>query len=412
MLSLSTPIPCIRGQYGSKLYVFQTTVQPKEIKNLLGHDPRSKNWSSLEQDIKNLYDGLQRKTDKKRSNSTAEYIQHRIASDNPKDMIGAFPAISIGMVNVPVFRSYSEFGNSQINDAIGYLEFDLSASNVRVLLDGLARVTGALNLMDEGYRDVVNCFTFPVTIYAPTEKTGKLTVYQLGQIFHDFNFLATPVSKSLAISMDQTDLYVSLTREIAESPVIMSRGGIQERGTKLTKKSTAFVVQQNLLKFIRGACEGFDFQKSTRKTKQGQAYLTSESFDSIKSSIEYFLERLATLMEEKFNNREYVHRTSPGWCALGLIFHDWGVLLGEKLSEAERDEILEAIANIDWSRYNPSWDGMLGSMEPDDTGSKKLTLKNRGNAAVRELTQYIRDKTGLTEKLKAYTDSQMELEYG
>ena len=326
-------------------------------------------------------------------------------------MIGAFPAISIGMVNIPVFRSYSEFGNNQINDAIGYLEFDLSASNVRVLLDGLARATGALNLIDEGYQDVINCFTFPVTIYAPTEKTGKLTVYQLGQIFHDFNFLATPVSKSLAISLDQTDLYVTLAREIAEYPVILTRAGMQEKASKLSKKSTPFVAQQNLLKFIRGACEGYQFQKSTRKTKQGNAYLTDESFDQLKSSIEYFLERLATLMGEDFNNRDYIHRTSPGWCALGLIFHDWGVLLGEKLSETERDEVLEAIANINWSRYNPIWDRMLGNMEPDETGRKKLTLKNRGNAAVKELVQYIRDKTGLTEKLKTYTDSQMELDY-
>jgi hypothetical protein len=326
-------------------------------------------------------------------------------------MIGAFPAISIGMLNVPTFHSYSEYGNNQISDDIGYLEFDLSASSVRVLLDGLARVTGALNLIDEDSQDIVRCFTFPVTIYAPTEKTGKLTVYQLGQIFHDFNFLATPVSKSLAISMDQTDLYVTLSREIAESPVILTRGGMQEKATKLSKKSTAFVAQQNLLKFVRGACEGYQFQKSTRKTKQGNAYLTGDSFEQLKSSIEYFLERLSILMGENFNNRDYIHRTSPGWCALGLIFHDWGVLLEDKLSEMERDEILEAIANIDWSPYNPTWDGMLGNMELDETGRKKLTSRSGGGAATTNLAKYIRDKTGLTEKLKAYTDSQIELSY-
>lgn len=410
MLSLNVDVPCIRGQYGNKLYTFQTSVQPKEIHNLLGHDPRSRNWSKLQKDLKDLYDNLQRKTNADRSRSTAEYIRTRIASNNRRDMIGAFPAISIGLVNVPIFHVYKEIAE-RTDNAIGYLKFDLSASNIRVLLDGLARVTGAMDLIDAGEIEAINCFTFPATIYAPTEETGNLTVQQLGQIFHDFNFLATPVSKSLAISLDQTDLYIALSRAIGECDVIKSRGGLEEKANKITKKSKAFVGQQYFLKFIRGACEGYDFQHSLRAAKPINAYLNSDTFDEIKNSIEYFLETLANLMGADFNNRDYIHHTSPGWCALGLIFHDWGIRLKDKLSDIEKADILRAIADIDWSRYNPDWKNILGSMEMDDTGRQKLNKNKGGGASATDLAQYIREKSGLHNKLKYYLPSQLEMDY-
>ncbi|MEB3342042.1 DNA sulfur modification protein DndB [Okeania sp.] len=404
------PVPSIKGKYGSKLYVFQTTVKPLEIHNLLGHDPRSKNWSKLQPDLRELYENLQRKTDANRSRTTAEYIKKRIASDRSEDMVGAFPAISIGMVNVPVFQSYDETGKD-IDSAIGYLKFDLSARNIRVLLDGLARVTGALDLIEEGETEVVNSFTFPVTIYAPTEKTGDLTVEQLGQIFHDFNFLATPVSKSLAVALDQSDLYIALTKAIAETPVIESRGGMEKNATRVTKKSGAFVAQQCLLKFIRGACEGYNFQKSNSKTIRGKRYLNSETFADVKISIEDYLETLATLMGENFENKDYIHHTYPGWCALGLIFYDLEMLLKNRLTDSEKEDILKKIATIDWSRYNPNWDNMLGNMTQQPDGKKKLVKSSGGGASVTDLANYIRKKTGLDEKLKLHSNTQTELNF-
>jgi DGQHR domain-containing protein len=388
--------------------VFQTTVKPTEIVNLLGHDPRSKNWKKLPSNLTELYEHLQRKTEGSRSKSTARYIEERIAPGSLNIMLGAFPAISIGMVSPPSFKSYDETGKT-IDKAIGFLEFDLSASNVRVLLDGLARITGAMDLIDEGKDEAVNCFTFPVTIYAPTEEIGELSVRQLGQIFHDFNFLATPVAKNLAIALDQSDLYITLTRKLADSPVIASRGGMAERTGKISSKSKALIAQQYFLKFVRGACEGHAFQKTLRDTKKDGHYLTHESFGLLKASLENFLEGLASRMGEEFEKRDYIHLSPAGLCALGLIFHDVEILLKGHLSDDEKERVLDAIAKIDWSRSNQDWGNFLGQMEPDVTGKKKLSKSAGGGAAIIKLTDYIREKAGLKDKLKLITDSQIEL---
>lgn len=52
-------------------------------------------------------------------------------------------------------------------------------------------------------------FSFPVTFYAPT--AGVIALEQLGQLFHDFNFLQTRVSASQAIALDKSDIYMQLT---------------------------------------------------------------------------------------------------------------------------------------------------------------------------------------------------------
>jgi hypothetical protein len=65
--------------------------------NLLGHDPRSKNWKRLPDDLRQIYEYLQRKTDKNRRESIAAYIEERLGPDSIA--IGAFPAISIAFSN-------------------------------------------------------------------------------------------------------------------------------------------------------------------------------------------------------------------------------------------------------------------------------------------------------------------------
>ena len=396
MLSLTVPVPCIRGQYGNKIYTFQTTVKPTEIESLLGHDPRSKKWNKLSDKLANLYEQLQRKTASSRSKSTARYICERIAPESPDFLVGAFPAISIGMIDPPIFESYDEAGK-QVDSNIGILRFDLSANNTRVLLDGLARITGAMDLIDEGKSDALSNFTFPVTIYAPTEQMGQLSVEKLGQIFHDFNFLATPVSKSQAIALDKSDLYIMLTNQIGNSPTIESRGGMVQR---MTKNSKALVTQQNLLKFVRGACEGTDFQKNLRKAASETSNLTTESFEAIKKKIEKFLGTIANHMgDDDFKRQDYIHLTSPGWCALGLIFYDMEIRLGERLTEDEKENIRICIAKIDWSRYNPVWLNFLGKPEIDEKGNQRLGKSVGGGAAIKKLADYIREQTGLNNSL-------------
>jgi len=124
---------------------------------LLGHDPRSKHWKRLPDEQRKIYEFLQRKTDKNRRDGVAGYIEERFGEN--QIAIGAFPAISIA------FQQPADFVPSAENSAVGILNVDIAPNNVRILIDGLARATGALDLADEQLGDLLQHFTFPVTIY-------------------------------------------------------------------------------------------------------------------------------------------------------------------------------------------------------------------------------------------------------
>ena len=97
---------------------------------------------------------------------------------------------------------------------------DISPTNVRILIDGLARVTGAMDLADDHQGDNLDSFLFPVTIYVPAPGTKQLSWQEMGQLFHDFNFRVQPVSIKHAIALDTSDIYIALARRLAECPFI------------------------------------------------------------------------------------------------------------------------------------------------------------------------------------------------
>ena len=392
-LSLTVPVPCIQGSFGDKLITFQTQVKPSQIQNLLGHDPRSKNWAKLPDDLQELYEYLQRKTSKERRSGTRRYILDRIVPGN--FTLGAFPAISIGVIKPPNFTSYNLPG---IPQAVGILNLDISNTNLRILLDGLGRVTGALDLIEEGNLKAADSFAFPVTIYAPSPSLGEVSALELGQLFHDFNFLANPVATAQAIDLDQSDIYVTLTNKLAGSDVIKMHGGVESRAMSLGKKSTALVAKPVLLRFVKGACEGPAFQHTLRDVPDANPNLTRVTFNSVQAKIEGFLQDLASGMGTRFTDKDGLHLTAPGWNALGVIFHDIVYVLGDQLNPAVAKDTVARIAAINWSRSNPEWIGLMGDADPSSPGGLKLY---GGQQAITKLVNFIREKSGLAAHLAA-----------
>jgi hypothetical protein len=240
-----------------------------------------------------------------------------------------------------------------ISGAVGYLNIDIAPTNFRVLIDGLARVTGALDEGDEGHGDLLDNFMFPVTIYVPRPGTKPFTWKEMGQLFHDFNFRVHPVSKQLAVALDTSDLYIALANKLAECPVFKEHGGVAERRASLGGKSTELVVQTVLVRAVRGACEGRKFQESNLATTD-EPNLTQVTFKSILASLDQFFSGIAERMgEERFTDRQSLHLSSPGWQALGVIHHDIAFRL--TLDAVERAKVLDKIAGIDWSRFNKDW---------------------------------------------------------
>jgi len=401
---LSIPIGAVKGFFGRELTTFQTQIRPDQVVQILSHDPRSKNWKNLAADLRKMYEYLQRKTTRDRRESTAEYIEQRLAPE--AITIGAFPAICIGMVRPGTFKPITEDESSPLA-AVGTLHLELSDSNRRIILDGLARVTGALEVLERSDRDlrVGDWFSFPVTIYAPTR--DAVTLEQLGQLFHDFNFLQTPVSANQAIALDKSDLYIQLTNALGRSETLKRNGGMEERAASLGTKSTAIVVQRVLLRFVRGATEGRKFQESNL-SRTDTPNLSSNNFRDIQKRLEEFIAAFADRMgAERFKDRDSLHLSAPGWQVLGLVFHDINFRLDDRVP-IRHAEVLDRLAQIDWSRYNPDWIGMLGEPErhpvtqqviTDERGRQRVAISRAGRTTIAAMLKYVRGKSGISDFL-------------
>jgi DNA-sulfur modification-associated len=398
---VTIPIPAVRGHFGQRLYTYQTQLLPSDVATVLGHDPRSDHWKYLSPDLQFRYETVQRTTDKPRRADLMSYISGNIAQHQPVQ--GAFPAISIGM-SQPV--SFEPFANES---DIGWLKIETSGGNQRLLLDGLARVTAALMLIEQeqkqhnfqgSYTPTQQLFTFPVTIYAPVEGT-IIAIEELSQLFYDFNYLQKRISPAHAIALDQSDLYIRLTNHLG-NVVLRSFGGMDNRAASLKKKSKAITAQQVLLRFVRGACEGIQFQTSNRAYVD-TPNLTRESYAHYAQILESYLISFAEKMGwEKFTNRDAIHLTSPGWQVLGLVFHDLYVRL--EASPSTIENVIRRLGEIDWTRYNPDWLLYLGEPEcdkgtgeplSDEQGRPRVKITRLGAGGIKRLRDYVYEKTGL-----------------
>jgi hypothetical protein len=382
--NLHVRVPAIRGHFGDEgLWTFQTQVQADELVNLLGHDPRQENWRRLSAGLQELYTAIQRRTSGSRRDAIEDYLEERLIEPM---MPGAFPAICIGMTRPPRFEEGIPVADQ------GTLLMDLSPGNTRILLDGLGRVTGSLAFLERD-RGRKGLFVLPATIFAPHEQHGELTLRELGQLFFDFNFRVQPLSPAHAMDLDQSDPYLILTNKLGRSAVITKHGGMETRRQSLGPRSRAIVVQALLLRFVRGACEGFRLQLSN-KAMAKDPRLTREAFTGILQALQAFLDGLEHHMgPERFGDRRSVHLTPVGWQALGLAAHD--LIFGlPDLTPLERDRIVKEIAGLDWTLNNRDLINIGVVTEVD--GEAKLNPRHGvPGRDVTEVQQYIRTRTRL-----------------
>jgi hypothetical protein len=398
-------VPAVRFPMGAHLQCFQTTVRVGEIVQLLGHDPRSKSWSALAKSdplTAEMYQTIQRKSPKDRVDALEEYIYSRLRSDRKPRVVGAFPAISVAFELAP-----TEFDKANGSEEMGYL---VLPSGRRILLDGLQRVTAALDVYQD-HREIDDWFVFAATFYFPVGK-GRLTNRELGQLFFDMNYKQKTMSPVHAMKLDQADPYLQLTNDWNESGIIHEIGGVEDAAS-LGKKSTALVVRKHLFKFVRGAIEGRRAQDQD-KYQPDKPRIDDDNYSDWSLELQQFLYDLRSRMgDERFADRSFVHLSSGGWQVLGLIFHDVYVRLREKLSPAEKEEILDRLAGIDWSRYNPKWISLFGDSEVDEQGKSRLGKSTRWGSKVKtELLQYVREQAGLTAHLATNSEADEEIAVG
>jgi len=181
LLNITIPVPCVQGAFGKRLVTYTTQIRPSQIRQILGHDPRSKTWRLLPDATREIYEQIQRKTSKDRRDSVAEYLLQRLSG--PRKSVAAFPSISIGISDHTDFK-----GMSSADDAIGTLH--IHDRGHRIVLDGLGRISGCLDLLEDkevNGEEIVESIAMPVTFYAPAPGTDPLSITELGQLFADFN---------------------------------------------------------------------------------------------------------------------------------------------------------------------------------------------------------------------------------
>lgn len=402
---MKLPIPCIRGRSGPHLDLFQTVCPPSQLISLLGHDPRSSRWKSLPAPLRDAYEDYQRKTKPSRSESIEKYIGERLSPAGK--IVAGFPSLSIGLTESPMFEplrvraGVTLAEGTQIDDSVGTMWLDIGAKHTRMLLDGLARLTGAMEHIDAG-TDIDAWFSFALTIFAPTPERASLTPADLGQLFHDYNYKVTRVSPSMAMDMDRAGIYSQMVEILKSQPVITNNGGVQQSGASLGTKSTSLVVRRVFQGFVTIAAEGEQATKGAKNEEIRNPITTPENMQAVCDKITDFLTRFADAMGSRFTNQDSIHLTRLGWEAIGMIVHD--TVIRGQVSGRELDRTVSALAAVDWARTNRDWFGMIGSAEVgsdgkpvlDSLGREKVIITGgKGDQGLRKLIAYLRTRLGI-----------------
>jgi hypothetical protein len=296
----------------------------------------------------------------------------------------------------------------------------MSRSNARVVLDGLARTSGVIELVElandeklsdedrQGLSRLLDEFTLPLVIFAPREDDKPLTIVELRQLFADFNFRQASISPSMAISMDSSDIHISVTRRLSDTKVIQENGGVEVGRASLGSKSKALAVQQNLLRFVRAAAEGDRFVEAKTNVEKFEPRLTEENLDPFVAKLARFLENVATGMgQERFaDTKNGIHLSGPGWSALGVVFYDLDVTLQIRDLGGKAQDI----GNIDWQRNAPFWADAMRDKEV--RGIKTLTFIGGGFESRQAIRRKVHEHLGTWDLLQKKLSSDVEDEIG
>ena len=408
-------LPAIKCSQSVHAAAFQTAMTVHDLVPYLlnGHDPRSQNWKNLPSDVREMYEKLQRKTSKGRRTEMRNYILRRMAPNSY--WIGAIPPIVVGLQLGQTFEAANEDG-----DGLGHVRVKTRLDKPNILLDGLGRITGFLDVMydpelEEETRKWAGEAVIPVMLLTPPKPDASLSLEQLGQVFHDMNVLSTPVGKGQAVDLDRSDLYIQTVNKVGELSIIALNGGCDPRSISISAKSGAWTTKTVLLKAVRAAAEGPGSHVDHIRDQLETPFLSGPK--QMLTVIERFEDGLTTMLEAvdggKVPHENTVLRTATWWVAFGLILHDLHRAYdGATVSQEKREVLLRRIGAIDWGLGNPDFAFLGSSVEDKATGKKPTDSMGReminrffgGSKAYYNLAAYVRDKIGLRDAVPYGTD--------
>ena len=402
-------LPAVRCSQSVHASVYQTAMTVHEVVPYLlnGHDPRSQNWKNLPAAVREMYEKLQRKTSKARRTEMRNYILRRMAPGSY--WIGAIPPIVVGMQLGQVFEPAGD-------GDLGYVRVSTRLDRPNILLDGLGRITGFLDVMYDGSQDEkisqwAGEAVIPVMLLTPPSQDSSLDLEQLGQVFHDMNVLSTPVAKGQAVDLDRSDMYIQTVNMVASLSIIADNGGCDHRAVSISKKSGAWCTKTVLLKAVRAASEGPGSHVDHIREQPENAFLAGNAqMNEIVERFDHGLHTASSMMSEgRVPPNDTLLRTASWWVAFGLVLHDLHKAYeGHQISPERRDTLLRKIGALDWGLGNPDFKFLGDSVEEKATGARPRDAEGReilnrffgGQKAYYNLAAYIRQQIGLKENIE------------
>lgn len=178
---------------------------------------------------------------------------------------------------------------------------------------------------------------------------------------------------------------------------------METKSASLGAKSTALVVLQHLVRFVRAAAEGDTFAeaKTNVDRAEGQRRLSEESLSVIVKTIDAFLSGMAEVMgTARFaDTRNSIHLTGPGWGALGAIFYDLDVTLGIDDAAA----MGRTVGELDWRRDADLWSDVM--REKEVRGKMVLTFIGGGHESRQAIRRKVHQHLGTWDQLRDKTAS-------
>lgn len=365
---MATRLSAILCETREKVAFYQTSAPVHEIvPDLLGgYDPRPQHWGTrLPPHVRDMYLTLQRKTGKRFRDDIKSYVYNRMSPRST--WVGGFPGIVIGM---PLWQDFKAVGTEDHQD-LGTLKLRKDLQKPNILLDGLRRFTALLdtaedNELPEDVRKWAQHYRVPIMLVTGNGDQS-LSYEELGQLFHDFNVTAIPISKGQAIDLDHSDIYVLTTNTIGELSIVSEHGGMDPRAT--TIRGGAWTTKTVLLKGVRAAAEGAGSHVDHIREKLPEPWL--KSADELAVLAERFDESLMTfvdaLPESTVPADTTLLRTGTWWVAFGLLLHDlYTAHEGQTIMEDQREIFLRRLAGVDWGLGNPELSFLGKSVQEKD----------------------------------------------
>ena len=234
-----------------------------------------------------------------------------------------------------------------------------------IAVDGETQLTAWHELYDDPERFGVT-YERLSTVRMPFELYFGLSVEDARQIFYDRNVEGVPVSKNLAMSMDQRDIGTQLARSVASAVKVEHEGKIisfsklvQARKRQLTKTDPEVVTLSALRVLVITALHGRNGLGLSSTTVRENELPDGISAVQAERELLPLLSELITILYPHFLTRSAVS-TPAVLAGLGIAAHQatgW-VVPGSRISG---DELLQLLEPVRWEREARYWNGVAAS---------------------------------------------------